>query len=110
LAAYQEMSQNYRPDHSNVILMLTDGDNDNPGGLEMDELLEEIDGLSDPSQPIPIITIAFGPEVQHLDPLQEIAAATCGAAYTTDDPTAIGDILRQAFSPRLAQIIEESSA
>ena len=106
LAAYQEMSQNYRPDRSNVILMLTDGDNDNPGGLELDELLEEIDGLSDPSQPIPIITIAFGPEVQHLEPLQEIAAATGGAAYMTEDPTEIGDIFLQAFSLRISEDIE----
>ena len=107
LAAYQEMSQSYRPDRSNVILMLTDGDNDNPGGMELDELLEEIDNLSSPSQPIPIITIAFGPDVQHLEPLQEIAAATGGAAYMTEDPTEIGDIFLQAFSLRIAEDISE---
>ena len=77
LAAYQEMSNTYRPDRTNVILMLTDGDDDNPeGGLELDELLSEIDSISDPARPIPIITIAFGPDVQNLEPLQEIAAAT----------------------------------
>ena len=103
LAAYQEMSRTYRPDRTNVILMLTDGDNDNPGGMELDELMTQIDDMASPSRPIPIITIAFGPDVQNLEPLQEIAAATGGAAYMTEDPTEIGDIFLQAFSLRLTE-------
>jgi hypothetical protein len=103
LAAYQEMSRTYQPDRTNVILMLTDGDNDNPGGLELDQLLSEIESISSASRPIPIITIAFGPDVQNLEPLQEIAAATGGAAYMTEDPTEIGDIFLQAFSLRIAE-------
>ena len=102
LAAYQEMSRTYRPDRTNVILMLTDGDNDDPGGMELEELMEQIDELASPSRPIPIITIAFGPDVQNLEPLQQIAAATGGAAYMTEDPTEIGDIFLQAFSLRIA--------
>jgi Mg-chelatase subunit ChlD len=102
LAAYQEMARTYRPDRTNVVLMLTDGDNDNPGGLEFDELMSQLDSLASPSRPIPIITIAFGPDVQNLEPLQEIAAATGGAAYMTEDPTEIGDIFLQAFSLRIA--------
>lgn len=102
LAAYQEMSRTYRPDRNNVILMLTDGDNDNPGGLELDELLSQIEAIASPSRPIPIITIAFGPDVQNLEPLQEIAAATGGAAYMTEDPTEIGDIFIKAFSLRIS--------
>ncbi|WP_017611266.1 substrate-binding domain-containing protein [Nocardiopsis xinjiangensis] len=101
LAAYEEMSRTYRPDRTNVILMLTDGDNDHPGGMELQELLDGIDELSSPSRPIPIITIAFGPDVQHLEPLQEIAAATGGAAYMTEDPRDIGEIFVQAFSLRI---------
>ncbi|WP_159940107.1 MULTISPECIES: substrate-binding domain-containing protein [unclassified Nocardiopsis] len=102
LAAYQEMSSTYRPDRTNVILMLTDGDNDNPGGLELDGLLTEIEQIASPARPIPIITIAFGPDVQNLEPLQEIAAATGGAAYMTEDPTEIGDIFLKAFSLRIS--------
>ncbi|CAL9418642.1 hypothetical protein SUDANB121_01823 [Nocardiopsis dassonvillei] len=102
LAAYQEMSRTYRPDRNNVILMLTDGDNDNPGGLELDGLLSQIEAIASPSRPIPIITIAFGPEVQNLEPLQEIAAATGGAAYMTEDPAEIADIFVKAFSLRIA--------
>lgn len=103
LAAYQEMSRTYQPDRTNVILMLTDGDDDNPGGLEQEELMSQIDSLASPSRPIPIITIAFGPDVQNLEPLQEIAAATGGAAYMTEDPTEIGDIFVQAFSLRISE-------
>ncbi|WP_460778581.1 substrate-binding and VWA domain-containing protein [Nocardiopsis nanhaiensis] len=107
LAAYEEMSRNYQPDRTNVVLMLTDGDNDNPGGMELDELMDELDSLANPSRPIPVITIAFGPEVQHLEPLQEIAAATGGAAYMTEDPSEIGDIFLQAFSLRIAEDDDE---
>lgn len=107
LAAYQEMSRTYQPDRTNVILMLTDGDNDNPGGLGLDELMSQIDSLASPSRPIPIITIAFGPDVQNLEPLQEIAAATGGAAYMTEDPTEIGEIFLQAFSLRISEDTEE---
>ena len=109
LAAYQEMSRTYRPDRTNVILMLTDGDNDNPGGMELEELMEQIEELASPSRPIPIITIAFGPDVQNLEPLQQIAAATGGAAYMTEDPTEIGDIFLQAFSLRIATEEEEEN-
>ncbi|WP_049579471.1 substrate-binding and VWA domain-containing protein [Nocardiopsis sp. SBT366] len=107
LAAYQEMSRTYRPDRTNVILMLTDGDNDNPGGMELDELMSQLESMSSPSRPIPIITIAFGPDVRNLEPLQRIAAATGGAAYMTEDPTEIGDIFLQAFSLRIVTEEEE---
>ncbi|OOC52888.1 MULTISPECIES: substrate-binding domain-containing protein [Nocardiopsis] len=103
LAAYQEMADTYKPDRTNVVLMLTDGDNDNPGGLKLDKLLSEINAISDPSRPIPIITIAFGPDVKHLEPLQQIAAATGGAAYMTEDPTEIGEIFLKAFSLRISE-------
>ncbi|WP_047871243.1 substrate-binding domain-containing protein [Nocardiopsis sp. RV163] len=109
LAAYQEMSRTYQPDRTNVILMLTDGDNDNPGGLGLDELTSQIESLASPSRPIPIITIAFGPDVQNLEPLQEIAAATGGAAYMTEDPTEIGEIFLQAFSLRISEDSEETT-
>ncbi|MCY9782569.1 substrate-binding and VWA domain-containing protein [Nocardiopsis sp. EMB25] len=107
LAAYQEMARTYRPDRTNVILMLTDGDDDNPGGLELDELLSQLEDVASPSRPIPIITIAFGPDVQNLEPLQQIAAATGGAAYMTEDPTEIGEIFLQAFSLRISEDEEE---
>lgn len=108
LAAYQEMSRTYQPDRTNVILMLTDGDNDNPGGLGLDELMTQIESLASPSRPIPVITIAFGPDVQNLEPLQEIAAATGGAAYMTEDPTEIGEIFLQAFSLRISEDTEQT--
>ncbi|MFE1167006.1 substrate-binding and VWA domain-containing protein [Nocardiopsis sp. NPDC058789] len=107
LAAYQEMSRTYRPDRTNVILMLTDGDDDNPGGMELDELMSQLESMSSPSRPIPIITIAFGPDVRNLEPLQQIAAATGGAAYMTEDPTEIGDIFLQAFSLRIVSDDDE---
>ncbi|MFV2194568.1 substrate-binding domain-containing protein [Nocardiopsis sp. LOL_012] len=102
LAAYKEMVDLYTPDRNNVILVLTDGDNDNPDGIDLETLLTELDAVSDPARPIPVFTIAFGPDVEHLEPLQEIGAATGGAAYMTEDPTEISDIFLKIFSHRIS--------
>ncbi|MFC4560712.1 substrate-binding domain-containing protein [Nocardiopsis mangrovi] len=100
LAAYREMSRTYRADRINAILMLTDGNNDDSDSIDIDELLSTIETESSPERPIPVFTIAFGPDIDP-EPLERIAAATGGEAYTTEDPTEIGDIFLRAFAQRL---------
>ncbi|WP_046471423.1 substrate-binding domain-containing protein [Allosalinactinospora lopnorensis] len=100
LAAYREMSRSYKADQVNAILMLTDGEDDTDDGISLNQLLSTLEQESTEEQPVPIISIAFGPEVDR-EPLEQIAEATDGAAYTTDDPTEIGEIFLKAFSLRL---------
>ncbi|QBI53178.1 substrate-binding and VWA domain-containing protein [Streptomonospora litoralis] len=100
LAAYRQMSRTYKADRVNAILMLTDGNNDDSESISLDKLLSTIEEESSPVRPIPVFTIAFGPDIDP-EPLQKIAEATGGASYTTEDPTEIGDIFLQAFSHRL---------
>ncbi|RNL83533.1 VWA domain-containing protein [Halostreptopolyspora alba] len=100
LAAYREMSRTYEADRVNAILMLTDGQDDTDDGISKNELLSALEEESSKDKPIPVITIAFGPSIDP-EPLEEIADATGGGAYTTEDPTEIGDIFLKAFSLRL---------
>ncbi|WP_461002047.1 substrate-binding domain-containing protein [Streptomonospora sediminis] len=100
LAAYRQMSRTYKDDRVNSILMLTDGNNDDADSISLDKLIAKLEEESSPVRPIPIFTIAFGPDIDP-KPLQRIADTTGGAAYTTEDPTEIGDIFLKAFSHRL---------
>ncbi|MUL42519.1 VWA domain-containing protein [Streptomonospora sp. PA3] len=100
LAAYRQMSDTYKADRVNSILMLTDGNNDDPDSISLDKLIATLKEESSPVRPIPIFTIAFGPDIDP-EPLNKIAEVTGGAAYTTEDPTQIGSIFLEAFSHRL---------
>ncbi|CAM3856947.1 substrate-binding and VWA domain-containing protein [Nocardiopsis rhodophaea] len=100
LAAFREMSRNYKADRINAILMLTDGNNDDPNGISLDHLLQTLQTEGSRERPVPIFTIAFGPDIDP-GPLEKVAKATGGATYTTKDPTEIGDIFLRAFAQRL---------
>lgn len=100
LAAYTDMARTYKPDRINSILMLTDGNNDDADSISLDRLLASLKEQSSKQRPIPIFTIAFGPDIDP-EPLREISELTGGEAYTTEDPTEIGDIFLRAFSQRL---------
>ncbi|WP_233515286.1 substrate-binding domain-containing protein [Marinitenerispora sediminis] len=102
LAAYREMTDSYRGDRVNTILVLTDGSNDDDRSVSLDELLEELRDAYDPDRPVSVISIAFGPDADP-EPLRQVADATHGAAYATDDPTEIGDIFLESFALRVAE-------
>lgn len=105
LAAYQEMTETYAPDRVNTLLVLTDGNNDDHDSITLKELLEELSNAYQPDRPVSIIAISFGPEVDP-EPLEQIAEITRGAAYTTEDPTEIGDIFLKAFALRISNTTE----
>lgn len=100
LAAYRQMARTYQSDRVNSILMFTDGNNDDEDSIDLDKLVKTLKKESDPEQPIPIFTIAFGPDIDP-EPLERISEVTGGAAYTTEDPAEIGDIFLEAFAQRL---------
>ncbi|GAB3210172.1 substrate-binding and VWA domain-containing protein [Marinactinospora endophytica] len=106
LAAYREMSRTYKADRVNTILVLTDGNNDDEGSISLDELLTTLEEEFVPDRPVAVISIAFGPDIDP-EPLERIAQVTEGAAYSTDDPTEIGDIFLQSFALRIADTGEE---
>ncbi|HEX2131412.1 MAG TPA: substrate-binding and VWA domain-containing protein, partial [Actinophytocola sp.] len=91
LAAYRSATQNFEPGRINLVVVLTDGRNEDANGISREQLLAELGALQDPRRPVQIIGIGIGPDIDKAE-LQAIAGATGGQAFTTPDPTKIGDI------------------
>jgi Ca-activated chloride channel family protein len=92
LAAYREAVRTYQPDRNNVLVVLTDGMNYDPGHtILLQELLKQLRRTADPLKPVAIVPIAFGPDVDPAS-LQQIARATGGQAFVTTDPRQIQQV------------------
>jgi Bacterial extracellular solute-binding protein/von Willebrand factor type A domain len=102
LAAYQDGRQNWEPGRINTIVVLTDGKNEDPNGISLDQLLAELGKLQDARRPLRLIGIGIGPGVDPTE-LKRISEATGGQAFTTPDPTKIGDVFYAALSKMLCQ-------
>ncbi|MGH3861203.1 substrate-binding and VWA domain-containing protein [Actinokineospora sp.] len=102
LAAYQSGRANWEPGRINVVVVLTDGKNEDPNGITREQLLAELAKLQDPRRPLVVVGIGIGPDIDVAE-LDAISKATGGQAFTTPDPTKIGDIFYAALSKLLCQ-------
>ena len=102
LAAYQDARKNYEAGRINVVVVMTDGKNEDRNGISRERLLTELGKLQDPRRPIQVIGIGIGPDIDPAE-LQEISKATGGGAFTTADPTKITQIFYAALSKLLCQ-------
>jgi Ca-activated chloride channel homolog len=100
-AAFRRMQALHRPNHTNAILFITDGRNeDDPVGLTKAKLLTRLAREARPQRPTPIIGIAVGPEADAVA-LQQIAQATGGRILVARDPARAVEQLILAFAGRL---------
>jgi Ca-activated chloride channel family protein len=99
LAAYKTVQAGWDPSRVNSVVIMTDGQNDNPGGLTMDGLLAAINKAKDPSKPIEVIAIGIGNQVDKAE-LQKITNATGGGVFLAPDPSNIGQIFLEAIALR----------
>jgi len=91
LAAFRALKRSYAPDRINIVVLLTDGINDDPtGGIDRAELLRRLKAEQDKDKPVRIITVAYGANADATS-LKLISQATGGLAYVSRDPR---DILR----------------
>lgn len=97
LDAYRVARTEWEPGRLNVVIVMTDGKNSDPGGLTREQLLFELSKLQDLRRPIPIIGIGLGPDIDAAE-LQEITKPTGGQAFTTPDPGKISDVFFGALS------------
>ncbi|MBM7771659.1 ABC-type molybdate transport system substrate-binding protein [Actinokineospora baliensis] len=102
LAAYQSARENWEPGRINLVVVLTDGKNEDPDGISRSQLLEELAKLQDPRRPLQLIGIGIGPDAD-LKELEAITGPTGGQAFVTPDPTKIGAIFYKALSGVLCQ-------
>ena len=99
LAAFEQVRNTYDPAKVNTVVLLTDGQNEYPSGLDLPGLLTKLRSLADPSRPVPIITIGVGSQAD-VATLQQISAATGGKAYSVRNPADIRGVFLDAILAR----------
>jgi Mg-chelatase subunit ChlD len=97
LAIYRISRTEWEPGRLNVIVIMTDGKNEDPGGISRENLLTELGNLQDPKRPIPVVGIGLGPDVDDAE-LQAITRPTGGQAFIAKDPSKIVDVFYGALS------------
>ncbi len=85
LAAFHDISAHYRPANVNVVALLTDGQNVDPGDLDLPTLLNQLKTEYQPGKPVHIVTIGFGNDAD-ANALKQISDATHGQSYLVTDP------------------------
>ncbi|MFB4299260.1 substrate-binding domain-containing protein [Actinomadura sp. NTSP31] len=100
LDAYKLMNKTYKPEFGNSILLLTDGQNDDPDGPSLNQTLTELKALKDPNKPIQVNMIGFGKGVDKAE-LEKIAAATDGNVQVAMTPQEISKIFLKMLSRRI---------
>jgi Ca-activated chloride channel homolog len=95
LAAVTYMQKQFKPDRLNVVVLITDGRNDNPaGGLILGQLLQRLRAQRE--RVIHIVAIGYGPEADQAV-LRQIASASQGVAIEVRDPRDIQRAFIQAL-------------
>ena len=97
LAGYQKLRSGWNPARINVLVVLTDGQNEDPNGISRATLLSKLRALADPRKPLRIVFIGLGAGVNATE-LSQIAAVTGGRAFVTPDPRKIADIFLAALA------------
>ena len=101
LAAYKAVQDGWDPGRVNSVVMLTDGQNEDPQGISLDRLVAELQKAMDPKRPIQVIALGIGTDVSKAE-LQKITSVTGGGVFITNDPANIADIFLQAIALRPA--------
>ncbi|MFF0228160.1 substrate-binding and VWA domain-containing protein [Streptomyces sp. NPDC004629] len=96
LAAYRAATASYAKGRFNALVVLTDGVNEDPGSISRSALVAELEKLSDPERPVPLVVIAVGPEASR-DEAARLAEATGGIAEMVDDPAQIHAVILKAI-------------
>ncbi len=81
------------------VVIVTDGKDEDDDTIGLDALVQTLGAEVDPSRPVKVIGIALGPDAD-LGALEQIAAATGGAAYSAVDENDLQTVLFDALRQR----------
>ena len=97
LAAFRSASQDYADGRLNAVMVITDGRDQDPGGVGLTGLLADLRRELDGSKPVRIITVACGAQAD-LAALRRIADATGGASYHARTASDVAPVLAKALA------------
>ena len=69
----------------NSVILLTDGRNEDPTGITLEQLLAKINAIKDPNKPVVIVTVGMGQGVDTAA-LSAVSAVTGFSGHTAPDP------------------------
>lgn len=95
LAAYRTARRGYRDGRLNAVVVLTDGRNEEPGGIDLATLTDRLGPLIDPEQPIALFTVGIGSDAD-ANTLQAIAEAAGGRYLPTPPAEEFGTAIQAA--------------
>ena len=82
-----------------TVVLMTDGENDDPASISLDRLLGRLAELKDPERPVRIVGIAIS-DSGDLGALERMAEATGGDAYLAAVPEDILEVFAEAVLSR----------
>ncbi|GLH97958.1 VWA domain-containing protein [Phytohabitans aurantiacus] len=99
-AAYLRMQQAWQPNAQNVLVVMTDGKNEDENGLSLAQLTAQLKRAARADRPLPVIGIACGPQAD-ANALGEVSKVTGGRTFVArDDVSAVQQIVL-AFAGRI---------
>jgi Ca-activated chloride channel family protein len=100
-AAYEDVKKAFDPARINAVLLLTDGQNEDPRNDNLDALVRKLrtgsEGAAGGADAVRLFTIAYGRDAD-LPVLKRMAEATNGASYDAKDPTTIDQVFTAVVS------------
>lgn len=98
--AMAAMQRSYDPHASNVVVLLTDGQNDRSGGPSLSSLVSALRRAADPGRPVRVVAVGISKDAD-MGALTQIAAATPGGrAYLAEQPASLKTVLFDALTNR----------
>ena len=98
-ASYREVNRIWRKDQQNILVVMTDGKNEDTAGLSLQELVRRLKTTRNADRPVTVILIAYGQDAD-VASLSQAAAATGGRTYVALRPTDIGKVFLAAMVNR----------
>ena len=101
LAAFKRVQDTYDPNYSNSVIIMTDGQNEDPNSITLDALIAELKRLEDPARPVLVLTIGISDDADS-NALAKIAEATGGTTYVAHNADDIRSVFVNAIQARVA--------
>jgi Ca-activated chloride channel family protein len=96
-AAQQAVADTYRAGATNLVVLMTDGKNDDTtGGLTLDQLRGKVQANAGSDRKVPIVTVGYGDDADFAA-LQDISRSSGGALYTSKTAFDINEVLLTAI-------------
>jgi Ca-activated chloride channel homolog len=94
--AIGEVESGWDPARINAVVLLTDGQNSDPGDSNLSALLRSLESQPAAST-VPVFTIGYGQDAD-LGTLKQISQASTGRSYNAPDPAHIGSVFADVIS------------